>query len=78
MLPTDLQWKDRKTGQWHLHDPHTALPLRLRRACREMGQHPHVLVGHRDTGKPPDLGACAATAGAVRRNDSPDLAAQPD
>lgn len=30
------------------------------------------------TSKPPDLGACAASAGTVRRNYSPDLPAQPD
>lgn len=44
VLPTDLWWKDHKTWWWHLHDAHTALPLRLRRAWRDIQQHPHGLV----------------------------------
>lgn len=49
VLPTGLLWKEHKTWWWHLRDPHTALPLHLRRAWRDKQQHPHVLVGHRQT-----------------------------
>ena len=52
-----------------LTEPHAALPLRLKRARREIWQYSHLPAGHGGTGKPPDLGACAATARAVGKGE---------
>lgn len=57
--------KTAKPDCGYLCDPYTALPLCLKRAWREIQQYPHLPAGRGGTGKPPDLGACAATARAV-------------
>lgn len=56
----------------YLRDPRAPLPLRLRRVRREVRRYPHLLVGLGGTGKPPGLGACAATARAVGKREITD------
>lgn len=72
--PTDLWWKKLQ----NLTAVLSALPLCLKRAHREIWQYPHLPSGRGGTGKPPDLGACAAIARAVGEGAMTTLTTHPD